>query len=119
MGFQKNDYQIQKKGISLSQAYAVVKNITINGEHVKAEFAINVSRNNALNCEPIDVKTISLKYDRAKDLLPQIYAAAKTDKTVKDFEIGEDGKPHIVDKTIKAPFSDWDDDIIAPAENAE
>ena len=113
MGFSKKDYEIEKKGISLSEAYAVVKNITINGEHVKAEFAINISRNNALLCEPIDVKTISLKYDRTKDILPQIYAAAKTDKTVKVTEIGEDGKPYIVDKTIKSPFSDWQDDIIS------
>ena len=89
MGFKKTNYTIERLGIELPEAYAVIGKIYANKEgYAAADFYIQTDRENALNLEPLEVKTITFEHDRFGNLYEQAYLAAKS------------------------MFMDWEDDIV-------
>lgn len=89
MGLKTENYKIEKTGIELSQAYALIGRLYMDKSgHAAADFHIQTDRNKALELEPLEIKTVSFEPDRNGNLYEQAYNAAKSE------------------------FVDWEDDIV-------
>jgi hypothetical protein len=78
MGLKTTDYKIEKTGIELSQAYALIGRLYMDKSgHAAADFHIQTDREKALNLEPLEVKTIGFTPARNGNLYEQAYQAAK------------------------------------------
>lgn len=102
MGLKTKNYTIPALGLTLPEAYAIIKNIHIEGEHGNAELVVQASRENALNLEPINRVYIPFRVNRNENPYKTAYAAAKG---VKIF--------HVRGKTLEEPmpFNGWEDDV--------
>jgi len=79
MGLKTNNYKIEKTGIELSQAYALIGRLYMDKTgHAAADFHIQTDRENALELEPLEIKTVSFEPDRNSNLYEQAYLAAKS-----------------------------------------
>lgn len=112
MGLKKQNAEFKDVGIVLTNAYAVVKNIRISGDGAVADFAINISRSNAMNCSPIKELSVSFTVDRNKDIYKQAYEAAKRKIKRTEYVKDESGKIKPVIKEVNSFFTDWEDDIV-------
>jgi hypothetical protein len=82
MGFKTTNYTIQKTMITLPEAYALIKNIRIDGKSGVAEFAIQSSRNNSMFLQPVDVVKVFFEVDRNESPYITAYRKAKESKEV-------------------------------------
>jgi hypothetical protein len=79
MGLKTTDYKINKTGIELSQAYALIGRLYMDKSgHAAADFHVQTDREKALELEPLEVKTVSFEPDRFGNLYEQAYLAAKS-----------------------------------------
>ena len=101
MGLKKANYEIKSLGIILPEAYAIIKNITINGESARADFVIQASREKASNLKPLEVRTLHFKVDRNTNPYQTAYIESK--KQVEE----ESNNGKILTDGI---FTGWDDD---------
>lgn len=113
MGFKKENYEVKSMGITLPQAYAVIREMTIKPRYCKATFAIHSTRDLALNEQVTPIETVVLRVpnDRTDPFLTA-YAKAKEVSYIveKDPETEEETQVE-----IKGPFAGWEDDIQAEA----
>lgn len=80
MGLKTENYKIEKTGIELSQAYALIGRLYMDKTgHAAADFHVQTDRDNALELEPLEVKTVSFEPDRNGNLYEQAYNAAKSE----------------------------------------
>ena len=104
MGFKKENHTIDTLGMTLPKAYAALRTLTMNGDYVVAEFAIQSTRELAINPDirPLDVITVRFTHARGADIVTEAYQNAKTFKVkyARDFEL-----------TVE-PFKGWEDDIV-------
>jgi len=79
MGLKTSNYKIEKTGIEISQAYALIGRLYMDKTgHAAADFHIQTDREKALELEPLEVKTITFEHDRFGNLYEQAYLAAKS-----------------------------------------
>lgn len=109
MGLKKENYEVKNMGVTLPQAYAVIRKLNINGNYGTAELAVHANRELALTKTPYEMKNITFQVNRNESPYKTAYAKAKevTTSVVKNYETGED---EIV--TNRMPFADWEDDLI-------
>ena len=109
MGLKKSNFEITQLGITLPEAYAMVKDIEIHGEQAVAKIAVQQSRDFAVNKKPIVEATIRFKVNRNENPYETVYKIAKGTRKqlVKN---AETQKPEIVE--VPMPFHDWEDDIV-------
>lgn len=105
MGLKKNNYTIEKIGITVPEAYAVIRNISIYGEKGSAEFVIQTSRERALNEDFLPLETIYVNFDvnRNENAYDTAYTVAKGVDVI-HYEVNEVETPRF--------FHDWEDDIV-------
>ena len=109
MGLKTNNYRIEKLGITLTEAYAVLKKITAERGNGIAVFAVSTNRDNAIDKAAIEERKIQFTYDIEKDnMVIKAYEAAKGQKTVREYN-PETGQEE--DITINMPFYGWTDDL--------
>lgn len=80
MGLIKNNYFSKSTGLTLPTAYAIIKDIVLNGNNGRAIFVIQSSRNATQNYKPIDKVEIPFVWDRKTDIAKIAYETAKTQK---------------------------------------
>ena len=102
MGLKTRNYTIAENGLTLPEAYAVIRNLNVYGERGNAEFAIQASREKAINLAPL--KTVHLEFTVNRNENPYV-TAYNLAKSTRDLTIGE----HTVTK--KMPFYGWEDDV--------
>jgi hypothetical protein len=93
MGLIKNNYFSKTTGLTLPTAYAIIKDIVLNGNNRRAIFVIQSSRNATQNYKPIDKVEIPFVWDRKTDIAKVAYDTAKTQiikETVFDKEKGQE-----------------------------
>lgn len=119
MGLKKENYQIEKLGLTLPVAYAILHRLEVCGDRGFAEFRIqNSPRENALGLKPLDVVNIEFAVDRNENPFVTAYREAKKVETgtylFKTGEFDEKGKEIVRNEAyeIRAPFADWEDDIV-------
>lgn len=109
MGLKKENYEVNNMGVTLPQAYAVIRKLNINGDYGTAELAVQANRELALTKTPYETKNITFQVNRNESPYKTAYTKAKevTTSIVKNYETGED---EIV--TNRMPFADWEDDLV-------
>lgn len=113
MGLKTTNYEVKALGITLPEAYAIIRNIRCDGERANVTFAIQSTRAAALEKKPIETKMVSFVWDRSRDIAEQAYEAAKSKRTetVKDTFLGK-----TEEKTVYGCLYGWQDDIVTGGE---
>lgn len=101
MGLKAKNYNIDEIGLILPDAYAVIRNLNVYGNKGTAEFAIQSSRENALNLQPLKIIYIEFEVNRNENPYITAYNLAKSVKTEKR------GNHSVIHEM---PFYGWEDD---------
>ena len=109
MGAMIENYKVEKLGITLPNAYAILKDLTIKGDSVTAHFAIQSTRENARHLQPLEVKTEHFKWDRKTDIAKMAYEKAKGQTTQKDYDYVECKE---VETIVNGCLYGWKDDYV-------
>lgn len=108
MGLKKSNYEIKELGITLPEAYAMVKDLEIRGTQAVAKIVVQQSRDFALNKTPIATATVRFTVNRNENPYETAYKIAKGTVTTKDFN----PETNQVEEVVKPmPFYGWEDDI--------
>lgn len=110
MGLIKNNYYSQSTGITLPTAYAVIKDIVLNGNNGRAIFVIQSSRNATENFKPIDKVEVPFVWDRKTDIAKLAYETAKTQK-IRNYEYNKSLGVDIEEEKEGVLYG-WEDDIV-------
>ena len=105
MGLIKTNYVSKSTGVTLPVAYAVLKDLVLNGNNARAIFVVQSSRETTKTFKPIDKVEVYFTWDRKSDLAKMAYEKAKTQIVVDLIENTET-------KTEGVLYG-WEDDIIA------
>ena len=105
MGLYKREYTSKSTGITLPTAYAVLKDLVLNGNNARAIFVVQSSRDATKTLKPIDKVEVYFTWDRKSDLAKMAYEKAKTQIFV-DL-IGD------TETKTEGVLYGWEDDIIA------
>ena len=108
MGLKTTNYKVEKLGVTLPNAYAVIKNLDIKGETAIATFAIQTSRDNAMGKSPIDKKKFSFRVNRNENPYETAYKLVKMQ--VKYVYKSWDGTKK--EQVTNGIFYGWEDDIV-------
>ena len=109
MGLRKQNYEIKELGVTLPTAYALIKNLDIDGSSGVAKIVVQQSRDLALTKEALEEVDIHfIINNRNENPYTAAYRAAKAINTVKIYN-KQTGKYEDVQKY--AYFYDWQDDI--------
>ena len=106
MGLKISNYKVKSMGVTLPTAYAVIRNITVNGENGVATFAIHQSRELAIDTtiRPYHTENIHFKVDRNVNDRVTAYSVATEPYVEKE------GKE---EEVTKYPFFyGWQNDIV-------
>lgn len=91
MGLKISNYEVKSMGVTLPEAYAIIKNIEIRGDKGSAMFAVQTTRERALTMAPIKSVRVEFEVDRTTNAYVTAYQTA----------IAEGGK-----------FEGWEGDIV-------
>ena len=114
MGLKTKNYEVKKLGITLPEAYAIVKDLTVRGKSGYAVIAVQSSRENAEKVvdgtmSALEEHRIDFTVNRDENDRATAYAKAKSQKEVTQFN-EETMKLETV--TVNEPFYGWEDDIV-------
>ena len=108
MGLKKSNYEIKELGMTLPEAYALVKDLEIRGTQAVAKIVVQQSRNFAMSKSPIASATVRFAVNRNENPYETAYKVAKGTRIEQRFN-EETGKYENVE--IPMPFYGWEDDI--------
>lgn len=108
MGLKTTNYKVEKLGVTLPNAYAMIKDLDIKGENATAIFTIQTSREHAVGKQPIDTKKFTFKVRRNENPYETAYKLVKAQ--VKYAYKDWDGTPK--EKITNGIFYGWEDDIV-------
>lgn len=115
MGLKTTNYEVKSKGITLPQAYAIIRDIEIHGESGVATIVIQQSRELAVNKDSLETHKIHFDVDREKNPYETAYAKAKEPIIIKELiekEINGEIKKIYVDKEYPNKFTNWENDFV-------
>jgi hypothetical protein len=108
MGLKKKNYEIKNLGITLPEAYALVKNISMTRNNGFADIVIQSSRENAIKLAPLETIRVRFKANVEENPVSLAYAKAK-EKGVTEIYDEESGEFTTIEQP--AIFDGWEDDI--------
>lgn len=108
MALKTRNYEVKNLGITLPEAYAIIKNIRISGEYGTATIVIQQTRELALEKAPLEVVEIGFAVNRNENPYITAYHEAKKD-VEREIEL-PNGEMRTI--KIKGQFADWEDDIV-------
>lgn len=77
MGLKTTNYTIQSLGITVPEAYAKIKNLSVNEDGMAmAQFYIQQTRED-MNLNPFKIENFRVKIDKDLPIFSQVYVAAK------------------------------------------
>lgn len=110
MGLKRQNYECKKLGITLPKAYAVIKELHINGKYGRAIFAVQTSRENCFDKEPIERVELN-SFEIRRDESPYVTAyKIMREGSVHEAINPETGTRELVKSGM--PFFEWEDDIV-------
>ena len=77
MGLKTTNYEIKEFGITIPQAYAIIKNLYIKGGYARADFVVQADRTATSNKEPLQTVKIEFTLDRNESPFITAYKYAK------------------------------------------
>lgn len=113
MGLKTTNYEVKKLGITLPVAYAIIKNLRINGNEGTAEFAVQSTRDTATSLSPIETVKVNFIVNRNENPFVTAYEKAKSQKEVTQWN----EETHKIETVLVGePFYGWEDDIVEGSE---
>ena len=110
MGLKTTNYYVKRIGMTIHNAYAIIKNIHIRGEYARADFVIYANRLTTFDNEPLETVKVEFALNRNESPFITAYKTAKGQHYENRFnEETEKVETIIVNNSI---FYGWDDDII-------
>lgn len=110
MGLKTTNYTVKKLGITLPKAYAIIKNLRIDGKSAVAEFAVQITRDNSMFMQPIETAKIYFEVDRNESPYITAYRKAKESREV----LAPNPLTGKLENTIEyGIFHGWEDDIVS------
>lgn len=109
MGLKTTNYAIKELGITLPNAYALLKDIKVVNNRGVATFNIQSTRETATELKPIETVAVEFVFDRKENPVETAYKAVKG--TRKDWVYDEE-KGYAIQQTVRQPLYGWEDDII-------
>ena len=114
MGLKTTNYEIKKTGITLPQAYAIVKDLTVKGTSGFAIIAVQSSRE---NCEKVvkgkmqalEEVRIDFTVNRDTNDRATAYEKAKGQREVRQWNEETQQAETVL---VNEPFYGWDNDIV-------
>lgn len=110
MGLKTTNYVSKSMGITLPTAYAVIKDIVLNGNNGRAIFAIHATREATQNYKPIDKVEVRFTWDRKNDIAKVAYETAKNETRTVDKVDEVTGET--VSVTEHGTLFGWENDIV-------
>ena len=110
MGLKTTNYVSKQTGITLPTAYAVIKDLVLNGNSGRAIFSIQASREATQTLKPIDKVEVHFTWDRKTDSAKMAYETAKTETKTVD-KLNEKGEPY-TEVVGYGTLYGWEDDIV-------
>lgn len=109
MGFKRENYYAKHIDIEFPEAYAMIRNLRIDGKSGVAEFAIQTSRDKSMFSQPIETVKVYFEVDRNESPYITAYKKARESKEIMDINplTGLYEK-----RVVKGVFADWKNDII-------
>jgi hypothetical protein len=114
MGLKTTNYEVKKLGITLPEAYAIVKDLEVHGTSGYAIIAVQSSRENADKVvkgqmQALEEKRVDFVVNRDANDRATAYEAAKKEKTTRRMNRETRKMEEVV---IDEMFKDWEDDIV-------
>lgn len=109
MGLKTSNYTIKNLGITLSTAYAILKDLKIERNHGTAVFSIQSTRERATDLKPIETVTVNFTFNRDENPVETAY---KTVKGTKEEFVYDETRHENVKQTVPQPLYGWEDDIV-------
>ena len=109
MGLKTTNHYVKELGITLPNAYALIKDIHVKNDWVTALFVIQSNRDSATVLKPIETVTITFKFNRNQNPIEMAYNLAKS--KIKDYVWNEELQAH-EEKEVEMPLYGWMDDIL-------
>ena len=110
MGLKKDYYYFEDLGVPMQPAYAILKDLVLNGNNARAIFIIQSSRETTKSLKPIDKVEVNFEWDRKSDLAKMAYETAKTQKN-KEYVFDETSGQYNEIETYGTLFG-WQNDIV-------
>lgn len=109
MGLKNTNYVSEKNGLRVTNAYALIKNLRIEGEYGEAIFAIHYSREEAMSKPSLETVAIRFKVDRNESPYITAYKKATEKYVTKEIDPETGEEKEVV---TGMPFKDWQDDLV-------
>ena len=109
MGLKKQNYEIKELGMTLPEAYAMVKDLEIRGTQAVAKIVVQQSRDFAMSKSPIASATVRFAVNRNENPYETAYKVAKGTRIEQRFN---EETHKYEDIEIPMPFFGWEDDIL-------
>ena len=109
MGLKTTNYHINKLGLTMNDAYAMIKRMLVNDMNVHVVFAVQSSRTSAQTLQPLEEKELYFTLpSRNCNPFEEAYIAAKKMITV---DVWNEEK--LAYESVEKPniFTGWEDDI--------
>jgi hypothetical protein len=114
MGLKTTNYEIKKLGITLPNAYAMVKDLVVQGKTGYANIIVQSSRENAYKVldgrmQALEEVRVDFTVSRDTNDRATAYAEAKKETIEKRYNMQYKMFEHI---PVQMPFFGWEDDIV-------
>ncbi len=109
MGLKTTNYYVKDLGITLPTAYAIVKDLKIEGNRGVAIFAIQSDRANATALKPIETVRVTFEFNRKENPVETAYMTAKS---TKEEIVYDEIRQENVKQVVPQPLYGWNNDIV-------
>lgn len=109
MGLKTTNYTVKELGITLPNAYALLKDIKVVNNRGIATFAIQSTRETATELKPIETVAVEFVFDRTENPVETAYKAVKG---IRDSMVYNEEKDCYIKQPVSQPLYGWEDDIV-------
>lgn len=109
MGLKTTNYTVKDLGITLPNAYALLKDLKVQNDWVTAIFVIQSDRANATALKPLEIVEIRFKFKRNENPVETAYNLVKS--KIIDYEYNEEKGVHEPYEK-EMPLYGWQDDYV-------
>ena len=108
MGLKTTNYEIKELGITLPEAYAILKKLRIDKNEAIAKLAVQSTREKALALAPIYTESIRFTIDRNENPYVTAYRLAKGQREMEGYN---PESMRYEPMLVNMPFYGWEDDV--------
>ena len=109
MGLKTTNYTVKSTDYTYENAYAMLNNLVIQNEWVKATFVVQETREKAISKDPFETIHLSFKFNRNENPVETAYKLVKSKIT--DYQYNEEKGVHEPYEK-EMPLYGWQDDIV-------